>query len=175
MKRRGVSLIEALLSLLLIGLALAAIAAVVRSAAAVSAFSSGKDSSLQAAQMALLRMRDESLEATSWLAPTASTSAAELRFLRLAPDPAGRLPVPPTPAPLTWDPLDPAFQVEVRWFLEAGALKRQLGPSAEVVARDVTGLDTRFLPGGNLEMTLSASEKSRTVQWKLESSSARSR
>ena len=163
MRRRGVSLLEAMLSLLLIGLALAALASVVKSASEVSSFSSGKDDSLQAAQLALLRLRDECLEAVRWDSPNSTTLVNEVRFQRLAPD----LPPPPSPGP-PWDPLAPERQIAVRGDVDNGTLKRQVGPDSLEVGRHVEVLQARFLPSGNLELALQAREKARVVTWKLE-------
>ncbi|MEW6282899.1 MAG: hypothetical protein AB1758_30080 [Candidatus Eremiobacterota bacterium] len=167
MRRRGVSLAEALISLLLIALALGLVAGIVREFSSLMTFSSKKDRALSAAQLGLVRMRDESLQALELLSPDTGPSAV-LRFRRLSPLAAGRLPIPvPTPAPATWNPFPPADLIVVRYEVSNRSLFREIEGRSErlELAGEVESLSCRLTSSrpANLQLTLTLQDGKRTV------------
>ncbi len=157
------TLAEALISLILIALALGLVAGIVRELNSLMVFSTSKDRALSAAQNALVRMRDESLEAVELLSPAGPV----LRFRRISPLASGRLPVPlPTPPPVSWSHRSPADLITVRYEVVNRTLLREVEGTSDrlQLAGEVESLSCRQTASpANLQLTLTMQDGRRRV------------
>jgi type II secretory pathway pseudopilin PulG len=154
-QRRGLTLAEALVTFLLLSLALLIVAGLAREYSDFLRFGSKLDRGLGAAQVAVARIRTELGEATSVLTPSTGT-ASELLFERVDPA-APRLPEPPYPAPLTFDPNSAGTRIRVRYHLQGDILQREAPSSSGdnvVIARSVASFAAELLSSGNYQVTL---------------------
>lgn len=167
---RGITLIEVLLTCLLFSVALGLLAGFVGRVSDVMRFSSGKDRTVQAARLALDRMQDELSGALQLLEP-ASTPSDKLQLVRLNPRVTGRLPNPlPSTLPASWDPVDPAFLIQVTYALVDDQLQRTVlhndgSTRAEVLLDQVQGLQTERLTPASVRLTLLVWDSRRTTRW----------
>lgn len=146
--RKAFSLLEAVITLLLVSIVFGVAADLLGDACRVMSFSRAKSNSVQAVQMALTRMAAEAREAFK-----IDRTGTELVLLKI--DPGGdRFPTTP---PAAWSPY--TYQVSVRYFPQGGQLWREVdGANTQLVADGITGLATRNLPGQALEISLTLLE-----------------
>lgn len=143
MKRRGVSLGEALISLALFLVVLTAITAVARDVMRSQRFSAQKDRSM-ALELRLLEVARECAQAREWLEPLRNpgSTGQRLRFRKVNPrlnqEPPGgsdRLPATvPLPPLASWDGFAPAWLDEVDYQCSGGQLLRCGQPLAPLEA-----------------------------------------
>jgi len=170
MRRRGITLIEVLLTCLLFSLALGLLAGFVGKASDVMRFSTGKDRATEAARLALDRMQDELSGAVQVLAPASGTSPT-LQFVRLDARVPGRLPNPvPVPAPSSWDPVDPNFLIQVTYQLNGDLLQRTVlhndgSQEVETLLEQAQVLQTERISPVCVKIHLSVWDSRKTNQW----------
>ncbi len=120
MKRRGFTVLEALITALLVGLALAIVGLVTRDFQRVMARSQRRDTALEGL-LALHRVGCESAQACGDIVPALNATSAWLSFSRIDPNHPDRIPptlLPePVPIPAAWEPRDPAYVVRVSYSL----------------------------------------------------------
>ncbi len=120
---KGVTLIEALLSLFLVLIVLGLSGGLIRDYSQSLRNSTTGDRWLEAALVGAAKMGQEASQAILFTRPAAGSlvSDSELRFTRLDPsDVDVRFPSPlPDPLPATWNVADPAHALEVRYYLNA--------------------------------------------------------
>lgn len=153
--KRGLTLLESMVTFLLLMICLAMIASLFREYSGLLRFGSQLNPRLEAAQVAVARIRVELAESLTVVSPTTG-SAGSLRLLRTDPT-AARLPQPPFPAPLTFDPYQPISRVEILYYLDTGQLKREApsGSGDEVIlAREIQGFLVERLANGNIKIEL---------------------
>jgi len=146
--RSGFSLLEAVITLLLVSIVFGVAADLLGDACRVMSFSRAKSNSIQAVQMGLARMCGEAREAFEL-----DGTGTELALLKI--DPGGdRF---PASAPSVWNPY--AFQVRVRYFTSGGKLWREVdSANPQLVADGITGLSAQVRPGKSLELSLTLLE-----------------
>lgn len=144
-KRRGMSLVEALLSLVLVGVAMGVVAQLAGLLNNVLRASGQKDSAMEV-ELAMLHVASELRCACTWTSPVESSyvQVNDVIFSKVDPnknlDPAGtdsRLPLPvPNPLPILYDGFDSSFIVTVHYYLDSGSgnLVREVGGSTQPVA-----------------------------------------
>ncbi|CAN0358508.1 unnamed protein product [Phaeothamnion confervicola] len=142
-KRRGMSLVEALLSLVLVGIAMGVVAQLAGLLNNVLRASGQKDAALEV-ELAMLHVASELRCACTWTSPPNSSylQVNELVFSKVDPDknpdPAAsdsRLPLPVSnPLPLLYNGFDSSFMVTVRYYLASGTLMREVNGSAQPIA-----------------------------------------
>lgn len=159
MKRpRGFTLVEGLFTLFVVFLVLGIATHLLKEYTSILKSSAAKSSSLSSMQVALQQMLDDLKQATQVNSPPAGGSSADLSFDKV--DPAAAWLPSPIPSPATaWDPLDPAMQLRVRYYLSNGNLLRDVGPIGSPttwqVADRVGGLQVDDLGSGyQIRMTL---------------------
>ena len=120
-----------------------------------------QDQVLEAGLVAVSRMGQEATESLEFVRPAPGSLApdSELVFTRIDPrQEAARLP-DPVPTPATWDPIDPAYTVEVRYYLNGDRLVREVtgggDPVAQEIGDGVTGLALTNQPDGTLLVEVS--------------------
>jgi hypothetical protein len=151
---------EALTTILLVGLVLGAIASLLHNTFRTLRFQNAKVASQQASQIALHRICCEAREASALVQASSSTL-----ILRKVEPFAGRLQDPPTPVPSTWDPY--ARVSTVTYSLDAdGRLIRAVTPSvgaatSAIVAEHLVGFGVSEVSPGTLEVALSIQEEMR--------------
>lgn len=145
---KAFTLLEAVITLLLVSVVFGVAADLLGDACRVMSFSRAKSNSTQAVQMGLARMAAEAREAFQ-----VDATGTELALLKV--DPGGdRFPNPP---PANWSPY--TYQVRVRYYTQAGQLWREVdGANVQLVADGITGLATQIRPGKSLEISLSLLE-----------------
>lgn len=128
--RRGFSLLETLVTLLLVSLVFGLVMNLITQGLRTFRASNEKDEAAQAANVALDRLICELREASSMLAPTvAAPTASQIEFVKVDPASTTRIPNPlPVPLPGSWDPDDPAFHLAVRYRVDNQQLVRDVGP-----------------------------------------------
>jgi type II secretory pathway pseudopilin PulG len=119
-QRAGFSIIEALVTALLVGMALAMVGLIARDFNRVMARSHTNDTALEAL-LALRKTASELAQATGVVGPALNGTSAVLTFRRIDPNFPGRIPATllpdPSPLPAAWEPRDPAYLVHVRYSL----------------------------------------------------------
>jgi len=109
---------EALLTALLVGMALAMVGTIARDFNRVNARSQTNDTSLEAL-LTLHNVATELAQSTGNVSPALNGSSAILTFERIDPTFPNRLPATllpnPDPTPAAWEPRDPAYLVSVRY------------------------------------------------------------
>lgn len=120
--------------------------------------SATQDQVLEAGLVAVSRMGREAAESVEFIRPAPGSLAPdnELLFTRIDPrQEAIRLP-DPLPSPASWDPLDPAYTAEVRYYLNGDRLVREVsGGVAQEVGEGITGLAFTNQPDGTLLIEVS--------------------
>lgn len=117
--RRGVSLIEVLITLGVLALALGMVAAAVQQYSRLL-IKNDQRSLTVVHQQQVSQVADELSQAVQFLLPATSVSVDEVTFERLNGSILNRLP-PLTPTPLpspAWEPVQPAHVIRVRYFFE---------------------------------------------------------
>lgn len=126
MKPRGFTLLETLLTAMLLSIVLGVFASLVYGYSRVMRHVSGKDRTLEGLHSGLVTALSEVGSATQVLAPLSATPEAMLDLTRID---RGNLNRFPTTTPGSWDPLDPTFQSRVRYYLLEDRLIREVTPS----------------------------------------------
>lgn len=159
---RGFSLLEAMVTMLLVGIVFAIAATVITSYSRAVNQLGLKDAQLQSIMVGMDRMRSEVEGAFAVSSPPSTGSASSLTFALIDAANTTRF-TGTTP----WDPFDvlgvaPAndYAVTVSYSVAAGGLTRRLtypnGTTTDaLVAEQVQGLACQYLPTGNLELVLS--------------------
>lgn len=170
--RRGLSLGEAMVSMALMLVVMAAVAGVCRDVSRISNFTSKKDRAV-ALELRMLDVARECSEGREWLAPLPSSTApsAEVRFRKLDPrqshDPpqnGDRLPAAvPRPPLASWDGFAAPLQVTVRYHYSNDGLQRNGVPVAPVRS----DFACRRLPDGRLQIDYSYLEGTEVVSRSL--------
>ena len=145
--RKGFTLLEAVITLMLVSVVFGVAADILGDACRVMSFSRAKSNSTQAVQQGLTRICAEAREAFQ-----IDGTGLELALLKVDPA-ADRFPAtaPGTRSPYT-------HQLRVRYYTSGGQLCREVDGSQQVVADGVTGLMCQVLPGGSLEVSLTLLE-----------------
>ncbi|MEW6281115.1 MAG: hypothetical protein AB1758_21045, partial [Candidatus Eremiobacterota bacterium] len=167
MKRRGVTIAEALLTLVLVAMLMGITAYLMAEYGRILRFSAAKDNTWLAAQVGVQRAVGEVREAVAVLTPAAGATANELRFRKIDPADPTWLPTPiPSPAPATWDPYPPALLLEVCYRSDGqGTLIREVGPaggapvSTQAVCEGITGFRCDNPGDGTVVLILSVQEE----------------
>jgi type II secretory pathway pseudopilin PulG len=159
--KRGMTLVECLVTMFLLMIVLGAALELVRSYSGVLRYSSSKDRTLQAALVALEQIRTELAQGHQLISPPGPASVPHLEFRKLSP--ARTLPLPPDSAPPGWTPHPASDEVLVRYEVTSDTLRREVvRPSGSTtslaLASSITGLSTRLVPNGNVEVVLSIRE-----------------
>jgi prepilin-type N-terminal cleavage/methylation domain-containing protein len=153
-RRRGMSLLEILLTTLLLGIVLSVFASLVHGYNRVMKHVSGKDRALEGLHSGLSVASAEIGSATQVLSPTGATAVGVLDFTRIDPGNTGRF---PSVAPASWDPLAGAQQMRVRYYRLNTSLIREVTPSGgtpllQPVAENVTDFRTSMPASGLIEI-----------------------
>lgn len=146
-RSRGFTLLEAVITLMLVSVVFGVAADILGDACRVMSFSRAKSNSTQAVQQGLTRICAEAREAFK-----IDGTGIELALLKVDPTPQRF----PSPAPPNWSPY--THQLRVRYYTSGGQLCRDVDGIKQVVADGVTGLRCRTLPGGSLEVSLTLLE-----------------
>jgi len=165
--RRGVSLIEVLITLGVLALSLAMVAAAVQQYARLMAKNDERSLTV-AHQQQVSQVADELSCAVELVAPATAVSTDEVTFRRLNASIANRLPpLTPTPAPSpAWDPRQPAHVITVRYFFEpttsrllrTATFPAPTGSVTTVVATGLSGFDFTRSADNELSVALSFME-----------------
>lgn len=161
--KRGFTLAEALVASSLLCLMLTTLAILVRSYGGSSRASDVHDASLSGSRLAVESVRRDGEAAVKLLEPVLGSNTASpiLRLQRIDPE-IVRLPeTMPDPAPGLWDPYDPAQMVEVRYYLTADILWREVflgdGTQSKVaMGEHVQSFFVRSLTDNTLQLTCSS-------------------
>ena len=184
--RRGVSLAEAVLTLLILSMFLVAIARLMSEVADVQRFWGAKESSAEVA-VALDRVRCEVLSSVRLVKPALGGTNGVLEFLRIDPDidAAGSLRLPsqlsPTPSPkpaAPWDPRDPSFLMTVRYTVNpqsqlvrlCASVANYAGPpfsQSNVVASGISSFECQNNAGRSLWLTADCPEARQTRRYRI--------
>jgi prepilin-type N-terminal cleavage/methylation domain-containing protein len=147
LKFRGVSLVEVLISLLIMSIVMGIVAQLSHLFGSVSSFSSQNDQGMQV-ELAMWQVGCEAQCGTVRVSPVDGSLAVapQLSFTRVDPSqnpepatPTSRLPLPiPSPVPTSWNGFNPPATVSVLYYLDtsSGNLMRQVTPpgTAQAVA-----------------------------------------
>lgn len=145
--RRGVTLVEVLLTGLLFGVTLAVVGSLLLQYSRSMRHTDRKDMALEGA-LTLQAIASEAEEAVDVSSPSPGNASAALTFTRIDPSYPDRLPTQrfpvPSPVPAAWEPQDPAYLVTVTYQLNGKDLERLVtlpGPaqSRQVVAANLNG------------------------------------
>jgi len=163
MKRRAFTVLEALITALLVGLALAIVGLVTRDFQRVMARSQRRDTALEGL-LALHRAGGETAQACGDLVPAINATSAWLSFSRIDPNHPDRIPptlLPePVPVPAAWEPRDPAYLVRVGYSVNASRqlIRRVDFPGGDFeqqsCAEEVIDFQARHPRAGYLELRL---------------------
>ncbi len=151
-------MLEALVSLALIGLVLAVVAGMMASVSGSWRFSERQDRGYQAAYIALDSIRSEVQAAVELLDPLPGSTAptSSLRLQRMAGD--YLFPEPPYPSPPGWDWSAVALD-EVVYRIVGGQMTREVvAENSRSLVPEAAGFSCRFLADGNLEVALNLGE-----------------
>ena len=184
--RRGVTLAEAVLTLLILSMFLVAIARLMTEVSDVQRFWGAKESSAEKnRRIAILIVM--SLSSISILQPGLVSANAVLEFLRIDPDidaaASRRLPaqLSPTPSPVPaapWDPRDPTFLMTVRYAVNpqgqlvrtATSTSTYTGPAfsvSSVVASGISSFESQNSAGRALWLRLDFLEAKQTRRYRV--------
>ena len=122
-RRRGFTLLEALLSVALFLMVMALTGSILNAAWKAEKHFGEQDRTQELALSVLYRLAFEVRSASSFT--TVGPNAIEF----LSPDwqlQSNEFPTPPTPFPSTWNPTSPAFQMRIRYALNGTELERTL-------------------------------------------------
>lgn len=140
---KGLSLMEVLVTLLLLSLAMGLIGGFAGEVSSVLRATAGKDRTLEAARLAADRIGDDLAGAIQVVSPTSETSFS-LVFHKVDTSKPERLPLPlPDPLPDSWDPYAPNFLQQVSYTVNKGYLIRS------VLFDDGDQLDEALIPNLN--------------------------
>ncbi|MCA9791562.1 MAG: hypothetical protein KC910_07190 [Candidatus Eremiobacteraeota bacterium] len=160
MKRRGFSLPEAMLAMVLVFMVLGMVGVLVREYSEATRLAASKEQTLNGVQLGLEQMRSEVGSALALLTPTGGSSNM-LSFQRLDPA-ANRL--PPSPAGFTsWDPRPAGQIVTVTYQVGPQGLTRLVAGSGwsaqSQVSEGIRGLETTFLAKDRVGLKVSFQEE----------------
>ncbi len=173
MRKRGFTLVESMITLLLVCLLMGVIGSLVKGYSDFSRFSGTRDRSI-AARAALNRIAQELRDALTVASPTGSATST-LRFDKVDPAISGtparstdRLP-DPLVLPGTYDPLAPNWLVTITYRLNGTTLERNVldsGGAADTqpLVENVNGFSAAKLANGNIELRLSVLEDTRVEE-----------
>lgn len=163
MKQRGFTLAEALLGLSLVFLLLGLMSGIMTRYLKAFASFEENDRKLTAAQTAVGVMARSAREAVQFVEPLRGSAvvASALEVQVVQPYSLTCLPsTVPQPPPPTWSPHPTSELQTIRFWLDGDQLIRRTSisgqpPSEEILAEGLSGLGLRFLPSGNLEVSVS--------------------
>lgn len=163
MKRRAFTVMEALVTALLVGLALSIVGLITRDFQRVMSRSQRRDTALEGF-LALQRVAGEAAQATGNLSPAKAATSALLSFDRIDASYPNRFPAillpEPDPTPAAWEPLDSAYLVTVRYSVNSDRqlLRRVDFPAGgfeqQVCAEEVLGFEASHPHAGYLALRL---------------------
>lgn len=174
MRRGGFTLVEAMITLVLVCLLMGVIGSLVKGYSDFSRFSEMQDRSI-AARSALIRVQQELRDALTVASPTGSATSV-LRFDKVDPAISGtparstdRLP-DPLVLPGSYDPLDPSHLITVTYTLSGSTLERRVvdsGGAADTqpLIENVNGFSAARLGNGNIELKISVLEGTRVEEF----------
>ena len=167
MKRRGLTLLEALVSLALIFLVLGTVTDLLSQAQRTIKHSDESDRALEA-MAALNRVRHEVDSSIQLIEPDPSGvgTSSRLVFERIRAD--YEFPNPAYPAPSGWD-FTAVDTEQITYQVEGEVLIRQVDGGEKLpVAKQVSGFAASILPNGNLDLALNLTGGSpyRTEVWR---------
>lgn len=125
MSRGGFTLLETLLTMLLLSMVLTVFASLVAGYTRVMRFVNSKDRALAGLHTGLSCAAHELTSAVAVASPNTAAPVGTLDFTRVDPVNPNRL---PQAAPVAWDPLDAAFLIRVRYLLVGDTLMREQTP-----------------------------------------------
>jgi hypothetical protein len=140
-----------MLSLLIIFIILGAFASMAAQYSNISRFASVKDRTLQAAQLALERIRTEATEAFNVTTP----GGVQITLQRVDPEDTTRLPTPPG-SPPSWNPYQQT--ITIQYYVSAQTMVRSANGQAENVAYGVQGMSCAIDSTNNLQVRMSVME-----------------
>lgn len=168
MSRRGFSLLEALFTMLLIGVALGLLAGVLRSYSRLSGYLDSEAPSTKALMAVSHTLRSELLQAVDVATPASLTTAEQLEFSKVDPNRLDRLTMTVadwTPYDLTDSAAQQDFLVRVLYQVHNGELTRAVKYPAEsaylpasLVTTSVSRFQCQSFPNDVLELRLTVEE-----------------
>lgn len=168
MRRRGLTILEMLVTLGLVFVVLGVVGDLFREYSMVTRAASVRERVTESAQIALDRVRLEYREAVERLSPADGSSGwvSELRFRKPHPDDDLRFPSAlPTPLPSSWVPIPE--RIEVAYYADNANFYRKItvgGQTTEqLLATGISGFSCRNLGEGELEIILSVTQKGRVI------------
>lgn len=175
MRRKGVSLVESLVTAMLFGLVLLVGAQLLSQYSQAIRHTSSKDQALEGA-LALRAVAAEVEEAISVSNPANPGSSSQLAFTRINPNFPNRLPAQtsptPSPVPGVWAPKNPVYLMTVVYRVNAAReLVREVtlpGPAvtSQVLAREVSAFQVDR-NGNRMDLTASFQEQKQVRQLQL--------
>lgn len=174
MKRKGFSLLEAMIAMGLVFLILGLIATLMREYTGVNRLTSSKDATLDGVQFALREMRNELGSALDVMAPTTvGSTSSSLAFTKINPR-LGEDRIPyefPAPIPANWAHADPSHLLDVVYARSGGKLIRTVTglptTSRQEVAAKIDGLTVFRKTRRNYVITVSFQELNRLKTYTL--------
>jgi hypothetical protein len=161
-KGRGLTLVESLMTILLVGIVLGIVAGICNEYANIIRFSARKDRIIIGARTGVDKLKIELEEATEVLTPTPSPApytpdSPVIKFKKINPSAVQRL---GPPAPGTWDPWAPSYLVNVEYYVSRESLVRKVtfpdsSCATQTVAEGVSGLSAKNLGGSTYRFTVS--------------------
>ncbi|MEW6279390.1 MAG: prepilin-type N-terminal cleavage/methylation domain-containing protein [Candidatus Eremiobacterota bacterium] len=177
---RGFSLVECLVTLLLVLVILGATGALLREYAGMTKTSSGSERIL-AVQTALFLIDRELHQAVTLNQPVAASPSALLELTKVNPAvnafparPGDRLPYPLVPPGPGFDPLDPADMLTVRYQDIGGSLLRQVidpsgGVRTQVAVQGIDGFSAKLVGPQLVEVEVSLNLIARVQEYRTRS------
>ncbi|MEW6282916.1 MAG: hypothetical protein AB1758_30165 [Candidatus Eremiobacterota bacterium] len=173
MRRRGLSLAEALISTFLLMTVLAVVALLANQYSRVVRSSHHKSVGRQVA-LSLLTIRSDLEAGVEVVTPTLGGGPSDLRFFRVDTGDPDRFPATieptPDPGPDPWLPTDPSYLTDVVYTLQNGDLIRELDPpggDASVVASEVNDFSARSVGPDQIELVMSHLDGTRVRTYRL--------
>ncbi len=154
MKKAGFTLLETLLTMLLLSMVLTVFASLVSGYTRVMRFVNSKDRALSGLHSGLSLAAHELTSAVQVTSPNTVTPVGTLDFSRIDPVDPNRF---PATAPLSWDPLDPTFQIRVRYLMVGETLMREEtprtgSPQMQAVANGLKSFSVALISPGVVEL-----------------------
>jgi type II secretory pathway pseudopilin PulG len=166
-RNRGLTIIESLLTVFLIGLILVVVSKLATGSQQLVRKATGRSQAIRSVQWALTEMRHK-VEASISVDDPVSGSSNILTLTAYRNDETGRLPDPiPVWSPRNdpwWVPDDPAFLEEVEFRLQNGRLLESVGGSEIFLVNSLKGLVVENL-GDQLQIQLVIDEGTRDSQF----------
>ncbi len=168
-RRGGISLMETVVTVGLLGLILALTGKLIGNYRDAENHAKGIERSIEGSQLTLGRLTHELSQAITIGTPALGGSASEVIFTKIDPTVA-RYPVPMDPSLPSFDPLTPT--TTVRYYRSGDNLMRQSpsgGGRSVVLATGVRGFAVDWVAQYRVEVVLSIQERTRVLRFKGQS------